>query len=148
MFSQPIDRILVCEVDVLALGPKNADVVEFFGNLSREEFSKDTMGEYLERKEMSSKFALAAVLTTDSMIEQLRKEIRRLSGIRIDPDYLKQTLCDEVIKRELIDSDEGKLAQATVKRCLRAQKKSKNSDEPQPAVRATEQANAIQTPAE
>lgn len=129
MFSQPIDKVLVCEVDLLSLGPRNADVVEFFANLSREEFSKDTMSDYLQRKEMSSKFVLAAVLTTEAMVEQLRKEIRRLSGIRIEPDYLRQTLCGEVIKRELIDSDEGKLAQATVKRCLRAQKRNKGSDE-------------------
>lgn len=144
MFSQPIDKVLVCEVDLLSLGPKNADVVELFGNLSREEFSKDTMGDYLQRKEMSSKFVLAAVLTTETMVEQLRKEIRRLSGIRIDADYLKQTLCGEVIKRELIDSDEGKLAQTTVKRCLRAQKKVKNTDTDPAKTDAVEPVQTVQ----
>lgn len=127
VFSQPIDKVLVCEVDLLALGPKNPDAIELFGNLSREDFSKDTMSEYLQRKEMSSKFALAAVLLTDGMIEQVRKEIRRLSGIRIDSDYLRKTLCGDVIKRELIDSDEGKAAQSTVKRLLRAQKRNDRS---------------------
>jgi hypothetical protein len=147
IFSQPIDKLLVCELDLLTLGPKNHDVIELFGNLSREEFSKDTMAEYLQRKEMSSKFVLAAVLTTDTLLEQIRKEIRRLSGIRIDPVYLRQTLCGEVIKRELIDSDEGKAAQATVKRLLRAQKKNgrvpeANASRPNPAPEPSEMAEA------
>jgi hypothetical protein len=131
IFSQPIDKVLVCEIDWPTLGAKNSDVIEFFGNISREEFSKDTMDDFLQRKEMSSKFVLAAVITTDGIIEQIRKEIRRLSGIRIDADYLRQTICGEVIKRELIDSDEGKAAQATVKRLLRCQKKNgRSSPEP------------------
>lgn len=125
-FSQPIDKTLICEVDLLSSGPKSPDVIECFGQLSREEFSKDSMTEFLQRKEITSKFAIAAVLQTESMVEELRKEIRRLSGIRVDPDDLLETLSDEVIKRELIDSEEGKVAQATVKRYLRAQVREKN----------------------
>ena len=134
-FSQPIDKILICEIDLLAAGPKSPDVIECFGHLSREEFSKDSMTEFLQRKEITSKFALASVLLTDQMIEELRKEIRRLSGIRVDTDYLLETLSDEVIKRELIDSEDGKTAQATVKRYLRAQAREKNrpsSDDEKP----------------
>lgn len=125
-FSQPIEKNLVCEFDLLSSGPKSPEVIECFGNLSREEFSKETMTEFFNQKEITSKFAIASVLLTEGMIEELRKEIRRLSGIRVDPEYLLETLSDEVIKRELIDSEEGKTAQATVKRYLRAQAREKN----------------------
>lgn len=125
-FSQPIDKVLVSEIDLLTSSPKSPDVIECLGNLSREEFSKETMFEFLQRQEITSKFAIAAVMMTDSMIDSLRKEIRRLSGIRADEDYLRKTLCEEVIKRELIDSEEGKAAQAAVKRYLRAHAREKN----------------------
>lgn len=125
-FSQPIEKNLICEFDLLSSGPKSPEVIECFGNLSREEFSKETMTEFFNQKEITSKFAIASVLLTEGMIEALRKEIRRLSGIRVDPEYLLETLSDEVIKRELIDSEEGKTAQATVKRYLRAQAREKN----------------------
>lgn len=125
-FSQPIEKIMICEIDLLSSTPKSPDVIECFGNLSREEFSKETMTEFLQQKEITSKFAIASVLLTDAVIEMLRKEIRRLSGVRIDPDVLRETLSDEVIKRELIDSEEGLVAQTTVKRYLRAQAREKN----------------------
>lgn len=125
-FSQPIEKTLICEFDLLSSGPKSPEVIECFGNLSREEFSKETMTEFFNQKEITSKFAIASVLLTDGMIEALRKEIRRLSGIRVEPEYLFETLSDEVIKRELIDSEEGKTAQGTVKRYLRAQAREKN----------------------
>jgi hypothetical protein len=125
-FSQPIEKILVCEIDLLSSSPKSPDIIECFGHLSREEFSKDSMLEFFQRKEITSKFAIASVLLTDSMIEQLRKEIRRLSGIRVEPDYLREVLSDEVIKRELFDGEDGKAAQATVKRYVRAQAREKS----------------------
>lgn len=93
-FSQPIEKTLICEFDLLSSGPKSPEVIECFGNLSREEFSKETMTEFFNQKEITSKFAIASVLLTDGMIEALRKEIRRLSGIRVEPEYLFETLSD------------------------------------------------------
>jgi len=127
-FSKPIDKILVCGFDLLTMTPKNQDVIECFGNLSREEFSKETMAEFFQRKEICSKFTFAAVLQTDAMIESLRKEIRRLSGIRIDPDVIRKIMSDEVIKRELIDSEDGKNSQSIVKKYLKAQAREKSRD--------------------
>ncbi len=125
-FSQPIEKNMICEIDLLSSRPKDPEVLECFGNLSREEFSKDSMTEFLQRKEIASKFAIASVLVTDAMIDELRKEIRRLSGIRLEPEYLRSTLAGEVIKRDLIDSVEGKAAQGLVKRYLKAQSRAKN----------------------
>jgi hypothetical protein len=128
-FSQPIEKILICEIDLLSTRPKSPEVLECFGNLSREEFSKETMTEFLQQKEIASKFAIASVLLTETMIDELRKEIRRLSGIRIETDYLRETLLDEVIKRELIDSEEGQAAQALVKRYLKAEARTKRASD-------------------
>jgi hypothetical protein len=54
------------------------------------------------------------------MIDWLRKEIRRLSGLRLEPDYLSNLLDNEIIKRELIDSDEGGDASAYIKKLQKA----------------------------
>ncbi len=39
-FGQPIEKILVCEVDVLTATAKSEEVIECFGNLSKEGFSR------------------------------------------------------------------------------------------------------------
>jgi hypothetical protein len=56
------------------------------------------------------------------MIEALRKEVRRLSGIRLDHNYLSLLVENEIVKRELVDSDEGQTATTYVKKLQRAAK--------------------------
>lgn len=120
-FGQPIEKVLVCEVDILAASPKSSDVLEAFGNLSREGFSKGSMAELLQQKQLTSKFAVAALLLGDSMVDHLRREIRRLSpGLKVESEYLRSLLLNEVIKRDLVDSEEAKSANVVVKRFQRA----------------------------
>jgi hypothetical protein len=54
-FGQPIEKILVCEVDLIALSPKSDEILECFGNLSREGFSKGKMADLLHQKQVTNK---------------------------------------------------------------------------------------------
>lgn len=133
-FSKPIDKILVFEIDMLSCEPKDDDVLCCLGNLSLEGYSKDSLADLLSEKQTSSKYTLTAILRSDAMIEALRKEIRRLSGLRLDSDYLSSMLEDEILKRELIDSEEGNNAIAYVKKLQKAFDKSRALPDPAPAV--------------
>lgn len=127
IFSQPIDKALVCEVDMLSTSHRSPEVLECFGNLSKEGFSKGSMSDLLQQKQVTSKFALATILLGDVMVDTLRRELRRLSpGLRIDSDALRSTLSEQVIKRELIDSDDAQAAQAAVKKRMRVQAREKS----------------------
>jgi predicted type IV restriction endonuclease len=119
-FGKPIDKILVFEIDILCCDCKSDDIVSCFGNLSSEGYSKDSLADLLNQKQTSSKYTVAAILRSEQMIDKLRKEIRRLSGLRLEPDYLSSLLDDEIIKRELIDSDQGSDASAYVKKLQKA----------------------------
>jgi predicted type IV restriction endonuclease len=133
-FSKPIDKILVFEIDMSSCDPKDDDVLCCLGNLSSEGYSKDSLADLLSEKQTSSKYTLTAILRSDAMIEALRKEIRRLSGLRLDSDYLSSMLEDEILKRELIDSDEGNNAVAYVKKLQKAFDKSRVTPDPAPPV--------------
>ncbi|MBZ0140747.1 MAG: type I restriction enzyme HsdR N-terminal domain-containing protein [Pseudorhodoplanes sp.] len=137
-FSKPIDKTLLCDIDILNVSPRNEDVIECFGCLSREGFSKSAMGDLLQQKQVTSKFAIAAILLSDSVIEHLRRDIRRLSGVRVDEDYLKSVLQNEIIKRELIEGDEATAAASTVKKMLRAlARERKRTDEESVATQSS-----------
>jgi hypothetical protein len=53
------------------------------------------------------------------LIRSERKSVV-LSGLRLEPDYLSNLLDNEIIKRELIDSDEGGDASAYIKKLQKA----------------------------
>lgn len=125
-FGQPIEKILVCEVDLIALGPKSDEIIECFGNLSREGFSKGTMADLLHQKQVTNKFTIAALLISDDVLDDIRKEVRRLgSGVKVDVEYLRSLLTNEIIKRDLIDSEDAKAAAQNVKRLQRAASRKK-----------------------
>lgn len=128
-FGQPIEKILVCEVDLIALSAKSDEIIECFGNLSREGFSKGTMADLLHQKQVTNKFTVAALLISDDVLDDLRKEIRRLgSGVKVDIEYLRSMLTSEIIKRELIDSEEAKAAVQNVRRLQRAAARKKTAE--------------------
>ena len=144
-FGQPIEKILVCEVDLIALSPKSDEILECFGNLSRESFSKGNMADLLHQKQVTNKFTVAALLISDDVLDDLRKEIRRLgSGIKVDNDYLRALLTNEIVKRDLIDSEEAKVAFQNVKRLQRTAARKKSSEkelEQKPIVAPVEDAS-------
>jgi hypothetical protein len=134
-FGQPIQKILVCEVDLIALSPESDEILECFGNLSREGFSKGKMTDLLHQKQVTNKFTVAALLISHDperrgleVLDHLRKEIRRLSGIKVEVDYLRDLLTNEIVKRDLIDSEEAKAAFQNVKRLQRTAARKKSSE--------------------
>jgi hypothetical protein len=119
VFAKPIDKVLVCELNALEANSKGPEAIECFGNLSCEAFSKDTLSDWFHEKQITSKFAVAALLLSDAMLNAIRLQIRRLSKVNIDVDSLKTLLTDDVLKRELIDGPEANSASAFLKKLQR-----------------------------
>jgi hypothetical protein len=85
------------------------------------------MAEFLLQKQVMNKFTVAAVLQTDFILEVLRREIRRMSsGVKVEVDYLRTLLRDEVLKRDLVDGDAAKAAGQNIRRLQRAATRKKS----------------------
>jgi hypothetical protein len=140
VFAKPIDKVLVCELNALEASSKGPEAIECFGSLSLEGFSKDSLSDWFHEKQITSKFAIAALLLSDSMLDSLRLQIRRLSQVRVEPDDLRSLLTDEIIKRELIDGDEAKSASGFLKKLQRRMnaKRSESDDEEQEPDHSTQ----------
>jgi len=130
VFAKPIDKVLVCELNALEANSKSPEAIECFGNLSLEAFSKDTLSDWFHEKQITSKYAIAALLLSDPLLSSLRLQIRRLSKIRVDVEDLRSLLTDEIVKRELLDGDEAKSASIFLKKLQkRVNNKRNGSDE-------------------
>ena len=78
-FGQPIEKTLVVDLDVLATNASSGDVLDCFGSLSREGFSRGAMDQLATTRQFTNKFRVAAVLTSEEFVDEQRKESRRLS---------------------------------------------------------------------
>jgi hypothetical protein len=120
-FKQPIDKSLIFEFDALKASPKNPQVIECLGNLSREGFAQSSMTSFFQQRQVTSKFSIAAMLLSERMLDKLRREIRRLSpGCKAEMDELEAVMRADVLKRDVFDSDEAKQASDYIKRAARA----------------------------
>lgn len=116
-FKQPIDKALIFEIDLLQTTVKNQQLMECFGNLSREGFTQSSMTAFFQQQQATNKFSLAALLTSEPMIAALIKELKKLgAGTKIDPTAMKCVIQNEVLKREVVDSEEAKAAAEFIKK--------------------------------
>jgi len=116
-FTQPISKTLIFEIDLLQTNARNPKLLECFGNLSREGFTQSSMAIFGQQQQATSKFSLAAIVLSDPMLKALKRELKRISpSIKIEESVLKATLQSDVLKREVIESDEAKQALSYLKR--------------------------------
>jgi hypothetical protein len=125
-FGQPIDKSLVFELDILGVSHRNPEIVECLGNLSREGYTKSAMTTFLQQQQAMSKFSIAAALQSEALVTCLRRELKRaFPSAKIDEDILCNVIQNEVLKREMIDSDEARLAGETFKKASRSAARAK-----------------------
>lgn len=120
IFGKPIDKELVVEIDFLSLDPKSDEDVEMAGLIAREAWQKERLGEYLEQKQAVSRFTIAAVLLSDSLLAVIRRELRRISpSVHIDVDEIESALRADVIKRDALEGDKAESAAKLVTKAAR-----------------------------
>lgn len=127
IFAKPIDQELVLEIDFCALSPRSEGDVELVYLWCKEGWQRSVLGEYHTQKQALSRFFVGAMLQTDSVLDVIRRELRRVSpDVRIDSAQIKEVLVNEVIKREVMEGDKADEARKKINRSannsLRAEK--------------------------
>lgn len=122
MFKKPIDKQEVTSFNLLSVNVRNQSDTERLFLLTREGFTKSALAAYRDKKDATSRYILAAViLHSDSVMAAIRREVRRVSDLLVDPEVIDKMLRDEVLKREAI---EGEHAETAVRRVTRSTEKS------------------------
>jgi hypothetical protein len=125
-FKQPIEKVLIFEIDLLSISSRNPKIIEYFGTLSREGFTQSSMTEFFQQQQATSKFSIAALLTTTPILLALHKELKKL-GVKgkLDEDFMRNIMQNEVLKREVVDSEDAKSAMDYIKKTARAASRAK-----------------------
>jgi predicted type IV restriction endonuclease len=114
IFAKPIDAELVLDVDLLSLNPKKAGDLESAYLLTRESMLKSGLYAYHDHLQATNKFYLAAVVLSESVLETVRRELRRLSDVKLEVGELREALEREVIKREVLEGEKAEGARKKV----------------------------------
>lgn len=108
IFAKPIDQELVLEIDFCALNSRSDSDIELVYLWCKEGWQRSVLGEYHTQKQALSRFFVGAMLQTDSVLDVIRRELRRLSpDVRIDSEQIKAVLVNEVIKREVLEGEKA-----------------------------------------
>lgn len=114
IFGQPIDTELVLDLNFLTLHHKNAGQFESLFLLTRESMVKSGLYAYHDHLQATNKFYLAAIVLNDAVIETIRRELRRVSDVKVEVEELRALLRDEVIKRDVLEGEKAEAAHKKV----------------------------------
>ena len=117
IFAKPIDQELVLELDFCELNPRAAGDVEMLYLWCKEGWQRSVLGEYHTQRQALSRFFVGALLQTDTVLDVIRRELRRVSpDVRIDTSQIKDVLVNEVIKRDVLEGDKADEAKKKIAR--------------------------------
>jgi len=132
--AKSVDHEKIVEIDFLNIDHHNPDHLESLFRLTKEGWLKSALNDYYQQRQALSKFSIAAILSTDSVLNVIRKNLKLISpDTRINVEQIRSVLEQEVINKEILEGD--KIDEAR-KRIARALKKSEreSADESSPVA--------------
>ncbi len=121
IFAKPIDKRLLCEMDLLTIDSKSDEGCDCLWLYTKEGFLKGAHIELRDRQDATSRYLLSALLLeNDAVVSTIRRELRRVVDVSVGTDEIIKVLRAEVIKRDTL---EGPQAEDAVKRVTRQERK-------------------------
>ena len=147
IFSKPIDFEIVLDIDLLTLSFRNESHLESMFLLTRESMLKSGLYAYHDQIQATNKFYLGAIILSDSVLEAIRRELRRITpDIKVLIEDLRNVLIQDVLKREVIEGEKADIAKKKVhkvaRKLLRA-KKENSASEPSSESQVSESSKTI-----
>lgn len=138
IFSKPIDFEMVLDIDLLTLNFKNETHLENLFLLTKESMIKSGLYAYHDQIQATNKFYLGALILSDTVLEAIRRELRRITpDVKVPIDDLRNVLIQDVLKREVIEGEKADIAKKKVQKAARKllrTKKENSAEETSPEL--------------
>lgn len=119
-FGKPVDKELVYEFDLLNINVKKQSDLELLYYVSKEAIGKSILEDFHLQKQALSKFFIGQILLTDSVLESVRRVLRKVSpDVKITNEGIKEVLVTEVFKREILEGEKAEEAKKKITKCLK-----------------------------
>jgi hypothetical protein len=132
-FTKPIQQEMVFELDFLELSHKSEDDIDRLFLISKEGWIKSKLYDFHTQKQALSRFFLSALILSDTIIDVIRRELRKISpDIKITSEQIREVINLEVLKREVIEGEKAEEAKRRMNKALNKISKSKVNKQPVP----------------
>jgi predicted type IV restriction endonuclease len=142
-FTKPIAAELVLDIDLLSISPKNGTHLENLYLLTRESMLKSGLYAYHDHLQATNRFYLGAVILSAPVLDSIRRELRRLSDVKLEVDELREALRNEVLKREVLEGDRAEDAKRKVARAANKTLRSRKEAGPDEAAESDAVPDAV-----
>ena len=116
-FTKPIDQEMVMEFNILSINAKNQADLEMLNLISKECWIKKGVEDYYDQKQALSRFFIGAMVTSEQVVNIIRKELKRLSpNVKIENKHIIDVLKQEVLKRDVVEGEKADLARKKIAR--------------------------------
>lgn len=106
IYSKPINQDVVYEIDFLSLNYKKQKDVDLLYPISKEGYSDSSLHDFHSQKQTVNRFFLGAAILSQPILNAFKKELKKVSAaIKVEDEELIEILKYEVIKREIIESE-------------------------------------------
>lgn len=118
----------VFELNFAELSPRKSDDQDALFILCKRGIAKDLMDELYEYKQSVNRYTVGALMLSENVVSVIKRELRKLkSGIKVTDEQIYELIKDEVLKRDLVESEIAKEAIKAVQRMVKKEKKKKSA---------------------
>jgi hypothetical protein len=116
-FGKPIDKELVSEFNLITVNPKADKELEALFVISRDGQEKSIIEDYYSGIQVKNKFTIGALLNSPDVYSLIRRTMRKLfDDVKISEEEIADIMMNDIIKREIIDSEESKKAKKDIEK--------------------------------
>jgi hypothetical protein len=118
-FGQPVDYDKVCVFSINDIDLKIEEDVSKIFIVSREGMVANAINDYHLHKQIVNKFTVSQILISDSVLQSVRREFRRIfPDLKISEEAISDLIKTEILKRELLEGDKYKEAASVIKKAI------------------------------
>lgn len=131
-FSKPIDKDLVIDFNFFDLNFKNKSNLEMLFCISREGCHKSILDEYHSQRQVLGKYFIGSILQTDPILDVIKKILKKIApDVSTDNEQIKKVIVQDVIKREVLESEKSHDAAKRIAREIKKQRREKEKKKEQ-----------------
>jgi hypothetical protein len=128
-FGKPIDKELVADFNLLNINLKSEKDIGALFVISKDGQETSSIDDFYSAFQAKNKFIIGALLYNYDVCSLIRKNLKRLfEDIKITDEEIADIMANDIIKREIIDSDESKKARKEIDRLLKKAERTKEKN--------------------